>query len=312
MWTSFADLASALSLEVLNHFLDKLVAVSHSQYNEHFMNLLKSVVEAGLEASPAADRPDYLGLQHVWKLAMEVDNSRPPYSQISGRLCDILAGLLSSPACRHFRIVYLEKCSELLLSRPSLMRALSLMKHLIESFHHEEGGTAKVLSFLMGAQNLLDRVIGLLSQANPLESNEFHHTLDFVSFMLSASDSSLTQQQLDLLWQYAVVDPLPDLRDIGFRFFETARTPSPGFLREPFELSQIEYIFERKLPSLDLSTLSQKGFLLFDFYFRYLNWHWKKFEQVADEFTILAPDLSGLDLLWRIALEVQDRQVLCN
>jgi hypothetical protein len=40
-----------------------------------------------------------------------------------------------------------------------------------------------------------------------------------------------------------------------------------------------QYIFEQKVPLMDFSALTQKGFHFFEYFFRYVNWFLKRFDQ---------------------------------
>jgi hypothetical protein len=93
-------------------------------------------------------------------------------------------------------------------------------------------------------------------------------------------------------------------RDHGFLWVQNVRN-SQQFQAITEESTQ--YIFEQKVPLMDFSALTQKGFHFFEYFFRYVNWFLKRFDQGDNGvFRVLNPELVGIDNAWRAAIEPKD------
>ena len=71
------------------------------------------------------------------------------------------------------------------------------------------------------------------------------------------------------------------------------------------------YIFEKKIPTINFRTLTKYGFNFIEFYFRYINWKKKLFEQSQDSYCVKSFDLVGLNTLWQIITEAENAAVSC-
>jgi len=123
-----------------------------------------------------------------------------------------------------------------------------------------------------------------------------------LEYILSHSSLILQAPQIDAFWDSIIVNALTtEERDQGFLWvqnvrnsqvsdllFSTAQTNSfPETLTLPLLVKQFlsitdestQYIFEHKVPLMDFGALTQKGFHFFEYFFRYVNWFLKKFDQ---------------------------------
>lgn len=60
---------------------------------------------------------------------------------------------------------------------------------------------------------------------------------------------------------------------------------------------------------MPFSQFTHQSFVLFEFYFRYVNWDLKTFEQADREYRVKSFQLVGLEGLWEIALSARDETV---
>lgn len=132
--------------------------------------------------------------------------------------------------------------------------------------------------------------------------------LDFLEYILSHSPLVLQAPQIDAFWASVIVDALTlEERDHGFLWVQNVRN-SQQFQAITEESTQ--YIFEQKVPLMDFSALTQKGFHFFEYFFRYVNWFLKRFDQGDNGvFRVLNFDLVGIDNAWRAAVEPKDDSV---
>ncbi len=94
---------------------------------------------------------------------------------------------------------------------------------------------------------------------------------------MSHSPIMLTQEQIDTFWDSIILDALTaEERDSGFSWIQNIRN-SQQYQALSGEATQ--YIFEKKVPALDFTTLTSRGFFFFEYFFRYVNWNNKAFDQ---------------------------------
>mmetsp|Transcript_12467 Transcript_12467/g.20271 ORF Transcript_12467/g.20271 Transcript_12467/m.20271 type:complete len:3278 (-) Transcript_12467:248-10081(-) len=148
-----------------------------------------------------------------------------------------------------------------------------------------------------------ERLNGTTNHAQTL-----HDLFNFMKFLMTNSNHALTMQQVDRLWDACVTRAITSQeRDAFFQWLQALCTP-PSWEQHGENMSLVKFIFEQKIPSLDLRDLSDSGFRLFEFFFRLVNVHNGSIEWVDEKsapfgIIVLKLDMAGPDILWRIVME---------
>lgn len=118
--------------------------------------------------------------------------------------------------------------------------------------------------------------------------------------------------QVDILWDNLITNALvPEEREACFAWLEKSSANKPdGYVA--FDESVIQHLFVDKMTQMDCTLLNQAGFNVFQRYFLAYNEKKDKIRRVdktSDELYVASPDLTGIDNLWKIALDAQDVEV---
>ncbi|KAL6057498.1 USP domain-containing protein [Balamuthia mandrillaris] len=335
IFTTLGELVPVLPLDNLDYLFEKITTLPLDLYDSHAFDLIRAVSIRGINLRLTEPEKKWYGMDIMWDIIQDGSNASP-FAVNQAHL--FLEHFLQWPNCFLIRQNYMERCVNNLQQQTSVPQSLQLLQKIIET--HYEKSTEKEVDTRSHVISWLDDNLQLCSlffadlvdyktkakataqrfMDTPHDLNEqnlvgchphrlqISERLQFLDYILGNSPLTLSTERADEFWSSLITEALTsDERDLAFGWLETARN------RRAFPLlsdETTEYIFTKKIPSLDFSALSVKGFGLFEFYFRYMNWKNKSFEETPQkDYCVLSFDLMGLDNMWRVALEAQDEEV---
>lgn len=132
------------------------------------------------------------------------------------------------------------------------------------------------------------------------------HRINFLNFCVVSAALTLTQEQLDVLWDRCVVHSITaGERDLIFRWVEQVRTNSNSAL----DTDSTRYLFSRA-SELPAESLSPTAYACIEYLFRWINWREQRFSQQDHaNVSVLDLPLHGIDTLWAAALCARDEAV---
>ena len=143
-----------------------------------------------------------------------------------------------------------------------------------------------------------------LSAAKSDHMSEVSERLAFLEFCTVQAPLSLSQQQVDVLWDCCVEHASsPVEADHFFGWLENCRIKSPAL-----DLETTRHLFDRA-SALPLEDLSMTGFTCVEFLFKWVNWKENRFAQHDGAFSVLDLPLYGASTLWQVALRAKNEHV---
>lgn len=339
IYNSLAELSTVLPAEAVEYLFQKIKTIPYASYDTHTFSLIQAISVRGINLCfnlPEGEKKWY-GVDIWWEIIQDETDVPPATATEAFRF---LETFLTWVYCHELRPKYIGLCMQNLKEGKSVPFSLKLLQKLLDSYpaKKEKGMEAQaqmidlleVNSGLMAtffedlhrfkskakeaAKALADAGqtgVDLNQQAlvgKQAYIFQIKDRLDFLEYILSHSPLVLQAPQIDAFWASVIVDALTlEERDHGFLWVQNVRN-SQQFQAITEESTQ--YIFEQKVPLMDFSALTQKGFHFFEYFFRYVNWFLKRFDQGDNGvFRVLNFDLVGIDNAWRAAVEPKDDSV---
>eukprot|EP00736_Rhodelphis_marinus_P012162 Rmarinus@m.24887 len=302
-------------------------------YNLHLLQVVTNIAVAAvlrkLQLETECREP--LGLDILWDL-MQDGSTAEHIVQIQA-----LAGMFDAISMDHterLSVLYASKCVKCVQRGESSTTCIRLLKQLVDrgrdqraSMCDETGfvGTRNVLLEQLDSEfDLIELLLADLirfqekcrTQPTNYEAcaDALRIRLDLFQTFLLSPCFNLKMNQVDVLWDCIITNASsPAVRDVGFVWLQDCADGRNPALSD--EISQ--YIFLKKVDTLDFSGLTEAGFQFFEYFFRSVNWKNNTFAQIdtseargqPSSYFVLSFDLIGMDYLWRIILEAESAKV---
>ncbi|KNC51052.1 uncharacterized protein AMSG_12028 [Thecamonas trahens ATCC 50062] len=301
-----------------------------------------AAAKAAQELAAAVPDSDY-GLPLLWELLQ--DEAHLPES-LAVQASTVLYELLGWQCGHVERAEYMERCIANLREHKSICATLQLLRKIVSTYSSGAGrgavgggeqvpdSMASVVAWLAEEHALLDvffadlvhykaaaSAAAVAARASGADDDAINRSklfgaqghivnirerLQFLNTVLTMSDVGLNHEQVDALWESLVVSPTTVLeQEEAFRWLEnTCAVP------ESFSYELVRYIFDVKARDLSFVSITLQGYRFYEYFFRYINWKEKRFEQSGTtHFSVLSLQLIGIDGLWRLAWEARDAEV---
>jgi len=327
IWELLSTLSRDLSFDLIQYLFNKISLISPHCYDAQFIEFIKVVTESGLQgvAKTSQKSKSVFGLHLFWE---NIQDGVPHNPQNGAHLFQCFLHLLSLPACKHERTIYLDLCLSNIENLETVPKSWHIIQQIVSI---QKGNELQVTLNWLKQRGLMDLTTQALQKYANFAMAEYQKNwseydanyrifkgqefysywmkqgLCFMTYMCPTIGSPLTSKQINEFWEAMIEKALTaDVRDAGFVWLENARGLEGYSL---ISAEQSNSIFTSLFPLLDFSGITVAGFSMFEFFFRYLNWKEKKFEQMKNEFRVLSFDLLGYDLIWRLAFEAESEKV---
>lgn len=330
IFSTLSDLGFKLPLSDIEYVFEKIRKIPYSDYDLHILYLVRQMTVSAINLNLNEKKKKWYGLEIFWDLIQEETNAT---SDVIFQAQTNLYEFLQWELCHPQRVTFMEKCINNLNQHKSVSSSLRTLQRIISTYPKKSKNSdsvSSVINWLNSTHKLLDIVFKDLahykmeakSRASQILSNEtdlnsailvgkiphfvqIKDRLDFLEYVLPNSQLMLSLEQLDNFWSSMILNAVThEERDSAFAWIENARGLS--FAHSPFSDEATQYLFLKKIPQLDFSSLSVQGFSLFEFFFRYVNWKAEKFTQDESDYRVLSFDLIGMNTLLEISLQATD------
>ncbi|KAG0316912.1 hypothetical protein BGZ99_006614 [Dissophora globulifera] len=340
------ELSSKLPHEFLRNIFTKLQAVPLENWDLQLVDLARSLFQAMVQRSKYSPEEGPISLIPYETLLNVLRNSTPPLhtrdeasfgaSPPSNR--DVITGIalllkegLGVGPLPQDRTKLIEYCTQdLQMNHPGAIWSLQVVQNIFESQPISSNESAGITLYKQACSSLLDLYMSnltaytssvkalpptpspTLSSFAPLSthylSQEYWRSLQLkirLEFLRSMARNFPiywnSPKLAETLWNSLIVNPIgTQEQDETFVCLEAITEPVFA-----------EYIYEKLLPGLEISSITQKAWQCVRQYFLLLNWHRRNVIVSADPaiegsqaVIVLAP-LYGMDLIWRIALHAR-------
>eukprot|EP01083_Nonionella_stella_P238672 836188_1 len=145
---------------------------------------------------------------------------------------------------------------------------------------------------------------------------QLQQRLNFLHFVCyKCARIVVDDEAFERVWEAFVVNPviMSDVRDVVFGWLEKALKLVNFDDRQIILRKSVGRIVKKLIPAMDFDRLSEKGFIFFQHYFRWVNWSDHVFEPVSrvqlNQYVMLKFDVVGMDQLWEIAFRCENDKV---
>jgi ubiquitin C-terminal hydrolase len=137
--------------------------------------------------------------------------------------------------------------------------------------------------------------------------------LFFLEYVISNAALTMRMEQVDLLWDLFITQALSSAeREVAFGWLERASSNASGDVVILSE-QQLQHLFTDKMLTMSGSAITTAGYQLFERYFCRINDRQGKVKFAEEKndksIGLVSPDAVGLDKLWEIALDNEDKEV---
>jgi hypothetical protein len=169
---------------------------------------------------------------------------------------------------------------------------------LTEAGKYKEAALAKLQSISKEGKDISQMIlVGIHPHGEQIKGR-----LEFLLFLSNASDMHLTPYMIDTLWNRFILQANTAAEaEIALEWFHQL---VPG---KNFDQKLGLYVFNDKICALDVPSFSTVAFKTFVRYFTAVNQNLGKVSAAGELLDMSG--LTGLDALWKIALQVADRSV---
>jgi len=325
VYDTLADLAQELNDEHLNALFQRLLAIPYTDYSDFVLSFIKAFTINAVKATQGKD--EWFGLNIFWNL---IQDEAKADATIAAHSLVLLKEMLENPMFESQRFVYLEKCVEGIRNGRSTLQCYRLAKLIISMFPPANKQQALTYTELIHKLQEKSQILDLVlhdceryhtSQASDSKdkddvaaaSNAMLIRLDFINFLVSYSELSLSQQHIDVLWSLFMTGNNEQDKNLLLEWLAQAIDSSVKREYSPFSAEVARYVFTARLAdpkAMDFAHLTLRGYQCLEAYFITVNYPAclattsRKFMVVVD-----FANLIGLDALWRAALLIEDSKV---
>eukprot|EP00937_MAST-01D_sp_MAST-1D-sp2_P002109 g2109.t1 len=333
------------TLEQVDFLFDKVKDIGVGEYCDETIQMVKTITRYSiirhkhLEDQPVADgeeRPPekqrWLGLKFLWAVAFS-DAAVEATIKLSALAA--IAELLGTPFCKPVRAEYFEQCVNNVCESSHVESSLRLLQLVAEkqdenrySYNHSDAVSEadNILLQLESDHGLLRLLVREATRftrneaglALPALRDAVKSRLAFLEYYLSHTPHlTLQLEQAVLLWDCLVAKD--DGRGFSELFFDWLSDLLPKYTNSYGEVAMldetIQEVFDQLLCSAermgDFVKLGERGFMCFHIYFRRVNGTQQRMREPmhAQYCSVSDFDLSGLDSLWAIMMNVENTDV---
>ncbi|KAF9580262.1 putative ubiquitin carboxyl-terminal hydrolase FAF-X, partial [Lunasporangiospora selenospora] len=340
-----SDLCSKIPQKFIHNLFEKLQAVPSESWDQQLVDLARALFQAMVQRSKYNPEEGSVSLIPYQTLLNVLRNSAMPINGrddpsfgntmtispdvISGIAFLLSEGIRVGPPSLEDRATLVNQClSDLGANHPGAVWSLQVLQHIFEHHFGDETEAQEFYTracsslpelYISNLQHYATAVKKLPPTPSPtvtsfaplstlLVSHEYFKNmqlkirLGFLRVISRIVPVFWNSPELaDTLWSNLIVDPIgPTEQDEAFQCLEAMSEPN-----------FVEYVYDRLLPTLDVITITEKGWNCVRQYFLLVNWHRGnlivKSEQVvhaSQQIVVLAP-LYGMEVIWKVALRAR-------
>eukprot|EP01126_Amoeba_proteus_P045203 TRINITY_DN5050_c0_g1_i1.p1 TRINITY_DN5050_c0_g1~~TRINITY_DN5050_c0_g1_i1.p1 ORF type:complete len:561 (-),score=105.15 TRINITY_DN5050_c0_g1_i1:16-1698(-) len=283
IYFALSNLANTVSLEFVDHLLNRMVQTPPSYYDQHLLDLVLTITDIALKSKESTNR--YVGLSVFWQFIFNKDGV-PIDSSISDAALNYFSKLLGSPRCAEERDKYFQKCFKtfyypqnfaLIINYLETIQGKREKANAIQDLERKYNMLATFFDGLKLYKLEAMKEIQCKEDSPAFDINKIaingkrydhiehiEHRLSFLHYIFSRSTLMLDTQRIDILWTTILDNPLSQKDvELMLNWLEAGLNFSPTPNTYPLCVDNIsQHIFDKML-DFDCSNLTTSGFSVF-------------------------------------------------